>query len=217
MTEHRFTQAISKRTISIEINSIRLPLYEKTFFNKSTGKKFEKNDVEIMTYKRNKIFIEYFKFFASNSSYSMIEIGFDFKTSHRVSDILLKLKRQLKKLDVTILGYCWLVDKGDMGTMHFHLVVTIPKLDVKGKSLPNELKITFNEKKVHSSFVRNKPKLRDYLLRKEIYYIGKRKRVYGKSRFFYKNAPKVKNAIQRKLTHTASTHLLPNQNQINQL
>lgn len=217
MTEHRFTQAISKESIPLDINNIRVASYLKTFLNKTSGKKFERTDVEIMTYKRNKIFIEFFKFFASNSKYSMMEIGFDFKTSERVSGILLKLKRQLKKLDIAILGYCWLVDKGDMGNMHFHLVVVIPKLDVKGKTLPNELKLTFNEKKVHSSFVRNKQKLRDYLLRKEIYYIGKRKRVFGKSRFLYKNTPKVKNAIQRKLMHTVSTNLLPNQNQINQL
>lgn len=214
MTEHRFTQAISKESYPLERNSIRKPSYEKTFFNKTTGKKFERNDVEIMTYKRNKSITEFFKFFASNSKYSMIEIGFDFKTSQKVSAILLKLKRQLKKLDLTILGYCWLVDKGEMGNMHFHLVVVIPKLDVKGKLLPNELKITFNEKKVHSSFVRNKPKLRDYLLLKEIYFIGKRKRVYGKSRFFYKNTPQVKNENKRKLSQTLSTNLLPNQKQI---
>lgn len=205
--QHRYTQAISKESIAIATNCIRKPSYEKTFFNRTSGKKFEKNDVEIMTYKRNKSITSFFKFFASNSKYSMIEIGFDFNTSHRVSDILLKLKRQLKKLDTSILGYLWLVDRGEMATMHFHLVVVIPKIDVKGKPLPKELKITFNEKKIHSSFVRNKPKLRDYLICKEIYYIGKRKRVFGKSRFFYKNMPKISNTIHRNLSPNNSEGL----------
>lgn len=108
MTEQRFTQAISKGSIVIDTNSansIRLPLYHKTFLNKTSGKKFERNDVEIMKFKRNKMFIEFLNFFDSNSTYSMIEIGFDFNISHRVREILLKLKRQLKKLDIIILGY----------------------------------------------------------------------------------------------------------------
>lgn len=183
MTEHQFTKP-STKSYPIEINSIRIPYFHKTFLNKNTGKIFERNDVEIMTYKRNKIIIEFFKVFSSNSKFTMIEIGFDFSTSQKASDILLKLRRQLKKINISPLGYIWLVDKGELGSMHFHLVVTIPKLDVKGMPLPNELKINFNGKKVHSSFVRNKPRLRDYLLRKEIYFIGKRKRVFGKSRMF---------------------------------
>jgi hypothetical protein len=113
----------------------------------------------------------------------MIEIGFDFKVTKRVADILLKLKRNLNKIGVIPLDYFWLVDKGDVfGQMHFHLVVAIDKIDVKGKTLPKELKLNFKEKKVHSKLVSNKQNVKDYLLRKPIFFIGKRKRVYGKSR-----------------------------------
>jgi len=65
------------------------------------------------------------------------------------------------------------------GTMHFHLVVAIERLNLKGKTLPKELKITFKDKKIHSAMVSNKPRLMNYLRKKEIYYIGKRKRVWG--------------------------------------
>lgn len=189
MTEHQYSKCISKMSTPLEVNYIRQPQYEKTFFNILSGERFEKNDVEIMTYKRNKIIKEFFSFYLSNSKYSLIEIGFDFSIAPRTGDIILKLKRQVQKINLQILGSCWLVDKGEMGNMHFHLVIAIPRINIAGKSLPPELKITYKTKKVHSSFVSNKLKLRDYLLKKEIYYIGKRKRVYGKSRFYYTKSP----------------------------
>jgi hypothetical protein len=89
----------------------------------------------------------------------MIELGFDFSISEKTSKILLKLKRNLSKINTPLLGYIWLVDKGDVyGNMHFHLVVAIKKMNIRGKKLPDELKLTFKSKKIHSSFVSNKPK-----------------------------------------------------------
>ena len=127
--------------------------------------------------------IEKFNSMYRSVKYTWLEIGFDFSVNTKVSDILLKLKRNLIKMGIPIEGYVWLVDKGNLyGNMHFHLLVAIPRLDLKGKTLPYGLKLKFKGKKVHSSFVTNKPKMIDYLLNKEIYYIGKRKRVYGKSK-----------------------------------
>jgi hypothetical protein len=187
MTEFKYSEDTSKKSTSIiELNCInteRKAQYIKTFFNSVTGEKFQRNDVQILKYKRNKLIKEFFRKYSSNKDYTMIEIGIDFKVTNRIGDILLKLKRNLNKMGVPQLEYFWLIDKGAVyGNMHFHLIVAVDKIDLKGKQLPKELKINFKEKKIHSSFVRNKPKMLEYLLKKEIFFIGKRKRVYGKSR-----------------------------------
>ena len=187
MTEHKYSEDLSKKSTSIieinYINTIRKAKYEKTFSNSITGERFTRNDVQILKYKRNLFIKEFFRKYDSNLDFTMIEIGIDFKITNKASDILLKLKRNLNKIGMTPLEYFWLVDKGDVyGNMHFHLIVAVGRIDLKDKQLPKELKLTFKEKKVHSSFVRNKPKMLEYLLKKEIFYIGKRKRVYGRSR-----------------------------------
>ncbi len=187
MTEWKYSEVTSKESTSIielnYINTQRKPKYIKTFFNSITGEKFIKNDVQIMKYKRNLQIIEFFRKYSSNSDFTMIELGIDFKTTNRAADILLKLRRNLNKISLKPIDYFWLVDKGEeYGNIHFHLIVVVNKIDVKGKSLPEELKLKFKGKKIHSSFVNNKPKMMEYLLKKEIFYIGKRKRVFGKSK-----------------------------------
>ena len=187
MTEWKYSEDTSKKSTSIiELNCInteRKAKYIKTFFNCITGEKFERNDVQILKFKRNIQIKEFFRKYSSNSDYTMIEIGIDFKTTNRVADVLLKLKRNLNKIGLKPLEYFWIVDRGTVfGSMHFHLIVAVDKIDLKGKQLPKELKINFKEKKIHSSFVKNKPKMMEYLMKKKIFYIGKRKRVYGKSR-----------------------------------
>lgn len=183
MTEFKYNERLSNiSSFQLELNSIRTPLYEKSFKSYTNGQVFKVTDVQIMKYKRNKM-IEKFNSMYRSVKYTWLEIGFDFSVNTKVSDILLKLKRNLIKMGIPIEGYVWLVDKGNLyGNMHFHLLVAIPRLDLKGKALPDGLKLKFKKKKVHSSFVTNKPKWIDYLLNKEIYFIGKRKRVYGKSK-----------------------------------
>ncbi len=188
MTDFKYCFPLSKMSsnnIDIKyINNIRIPKYNKYFKNSFNGQLFIKNEVQIMKYKRNKSIIEFFNRYKSNIKYTMIEIGVDFNSTKRISDIIFKLKRQLKKIDIKVFGYTWLIDRGEYGGMHFHLVVTIEKIDIKKKKLPKEFKLLFKRKKIHSSLVSNKFKLMNYLLKKEIYYIGKRKRVFGKSRKF---------------------------------
>ena len=187
MTEFKFSEDTSKKSTSIiELNCInteRKAKYIKTFINTATGKKFERNDVQILKYRRNLQIEEFFRKYNSNIDYTMIEIGIDFKITKRVADLLLKLKRNLFKIGIKPLDYFWIVDKGDVfGQMHFHLVVAIDKIDVKGKKLPKELKLNYKEKKVHSSFISDKQDMKYYLMSKPIFYIGKRKRIFGKSR-----------------------------------
>ena len=183
MTEFIYKERISNiSSLQLDINNIRRPLFEKTFRYSSNGQKFKLTDVQFMKYKRNRI-LDKFNSNYSSIEYSWLEIGFDFSVNIRVTEILLKVKRNLIKIGVPIAGYFWLVDKGNLnGNMHFHLLVAIPRLDLKGSTLPDCLKLKFKNKKIHSKFVTNKPNWIDYLKKKEIYFIGKRKRVYGKSR-----------------------------------
>jgi hypothetical protein len=180
------------------INTERIPRYDKTFFNKITGKKFKTDEVKMMKYRRNKILKNFHQEF-KESKYTWLEIGLDFTTTTRIADVLLKLNRNLKKINLKTLSYVWLVDKGrEHGNMHFHLLVCVDKIDLKGKQLPKELKLSFKDRKVHSSFVTNKNWWIRYLKKKPIFYIGKRKRVYGKSRYYYNNSSEVPSTIQNK-------------------
>lgn len=173
--------SLQDREINV-INTERIASYEKTFFNRITKERFDTDDVKIMKYKRNKILTDLYQEY-KEEKYTWLEIGLDFKTSTRIGDVLLKLNRNLKKINLKSIAYVWIVDKGETyGNMHFHLLVVVNKIELKGSKLPNELKLSFKERKLHSSFVANKKKMIDYLKKKPIFYIGKRKRVYGKSR-----------------------------------
>lgn len=186
MTTRCFTKEISfKSFLDKELNTInteRRARYEKTFFNSITGNKFITDEVKIMRYKRNLLLSDFYQNFR-DTKYTWIEIGVDFKTTTRIGDIVLKVKRNLKKIGIKPLSYFWLIDRGEINfNMHFHLIIAVEKINLKGCKLPNELKLTFKERRLHSSFVFNKKKMIDYLLRKPIFYIGRRKRVFGKNR-----------------------------------
>lgn len=187
MSTHHFTKrttsymSFQDREVNI-INTERVAKYEKTFFNKVTKEKFNTDEVKMMRYRRNLMLTDFYQEF-KDAKYTWLEIGFDFTTTTRIGDVLLKLKRNLKKINLKSLSYVWLVDKGDrFGNMHFHLIVVVDRIQLKGSKLPDELKLSFKERKLHSSFVANKKKMIEYLKKKPIFYIGKRKRVYGKSR-----------------------------------
>ena len=196
MSTHFFTretpsyESLQDRELNV-INTKRIPRYEKTFFNKITGNRFNTDDVKLTMYKRNKIFSNFYQTY-KEAKYTWIEVGVDFKTTTRIADVLLKLKRNLKKINLKALAYVWLVDKGDIyGNMHFHLLVVIDRIELQGNKLPEELKLSFKERKIHSSFVANKKKMIDYLIKKPIFFIGKRKRVYGKSMVYYKSISEI--------------------------
>ena len=191
MVAHHFTELSSKKSAQVlglnYTNTERKPRYKKEFRNKITQEKFVTNEVQIMKYKRNKKITQFFDTYSSYSKFSLIEIGFDFEVTTKISDVLRIVKRNIARLNQDFLGYIWLVDKGtENGTMHFHLVIACNKLDFVGKKLPKEMQFKFNGNKIHSAFVKNNEKLKKYLLKKKIYFIGKRKRVFGKSRKFIK-------------------------------
>jgi hypothetical protein len=187
MSNHYFTNRNSSylsfqdKELNV-INTERIPRYDKTFFNKITGEKFNTNEVKMMRYRRNQMLTEFYQEF-KESKYTWLEIGLDFKTTTRIADVLLKLNRNLKKINLKSLAYVWLIDKGsEYGNMHFHLLVSVDRIQLKGNKLPKELRLSFKERKVHSSFVSNKNLMIRYLKKKPIFYIGKRKRVFGRNR-----------------------------------
>jgi hypothetical protein len=98
------------------------------------------------------------------------------------------LKKALKENGSELLGYIRLVDIGLNGGVHHHVVVSIPYIDVKGKELPKHLKRTFNGRKVYGSLVRNRKKIMNYYLPKEIVELGIRKRTFVRSQK-YKDLP----------------------------
>jgi hypothetical protein len=187
MSNHYFTirtpsyLSIQDKEVNV-INTERVPHYDKTFLNKKTGEIFITNEVKMMKHRRNQMLTNFYNDY-KGTKYTWLEIGVDFKTTTRIADVLLKLNRNLKKMNLKTLSYVWLIDKGtEYGNMHFHLLVSVDRIQIKGSKLPKELKLSFKDRRVHSSFVTNKIRWIRYLKKKPIYYIGKRKRVFGKSR-----------------------------------
>jgi len=179
-------ESTSKNDVNY-INCKRLPIHRICFYNPLSGHRFYTDDVKLMVRKRNSQIDDFFRVYSSEKKYTMIEFGFDFEMTNNVSDVLLVVRRNFNRMGIPILGFFWLVDKGDKnGTMHFHLTVSTEFLNYSGKKLPKHLKMTFKKKKIHSGFVNNRSRWKRYLKQKDIMYIGKRKRVYGKSRQFIK-------------------------------
>lgn len=167
------------------INCKRLPKHRICFYNPLTGKRFYTDDVKLMVNKRNNQIDDFFRLYSSESKYTMIEIGFDFEMTNRIADVLLVVRRNLNRMNLNVKGFIWLVDKGEKnGNMHFHLSVATEYLNFSGKKLPKHLKMTFKNKKIHSGFVGDRARWKKYLKEKDIMYIGKRKRVFSKSRKF---------------------------------
>lgn len=174
-------ESSSKNNINC-INTKRNPIHRICFYNPENGRRFFTDDVKLMAIKRNNKIDEFFKIFSSTKKYTMIEFGFDFNMTNKISDILLVIRRNLKRINQPLRGFIWIVDKGQRnGTMHFHLTVVTDFMDYKGKHIPNQLKMKFKSKKIYSRFVNNRISWRDYLKEKDIMYLGKGKRVYGKS------------------------------------
>ena len=169
------------------INCKRLPIHLICFYNPLTGHRYYTDDVKLMERKRNSQIDEFFHVFSSESKYTMLEFGFDFEMTDSISKVLLVVKRNFDRMGIPNLGFIWLVDKGEKnGTMHFHLTVATEFLNYSGKKLPKHLKMAFKNKKIHSQFVKDRVRWKKYLKQKDIMYIGKRKRVFSKSRKFIK-------------------------------
>ena len=187
MSSHHFSMRINSNISNNDIeyniiNTERKATFLKSFKTANPNVKFHTDNVKMIKYNRNKQLTNFYNQF-KETKYTWFEIGFDFRTTTRLADIVLKAKRNLSKIGLDPIAYIWIIDKGKRnGLMHYHLLIVTDKIQLKGKQLPKELQLTFKQRIVHSSFVSNKKWIIAYLKKKPIYYIGRKRRVFGKSR-----------------------------------
>lgn len=187
MSSHHFSTRINSNISNNDIeyniiNTERKATLLKSFKTANPNVKFHTDNVKMIKYNRNKLLTNFYNQF-KETKYTWIEIGFDFETTTRVADIVLKAKRNLSKIGFKPIAYIWIIDKGKRnGLMHYHLLIVTDKIQLKGKQLPKELQLTFKRRIVHSSFVSNKKWIIAYLKKKPIFYVGRKRKVYGKNR-----------------------------------
>lgn len=186
MAEFIFKKRIRKRS-NKDINSIkslgqiRLPSYISVFQHEHNGNFFEFNDVEILRHKRNNTITKFFNSYSNKKKYQLFEYGIPFSTTDNIGLVIQKIKRRCQSMNNLLLGYIWVFDVGEKNLgSHYHLIIATKKL--LKRRYPNELKITINKKKLHGDFVRNSAKFKNYLIGKDIYEKGFRKRIYGVSK-----------------------------------
>ena len=178
---HLFTQPFSRRTIQ-DVNTIRKVTCIKVFIDDSNSRLISFTDLEVIKYHRERKIKLFFETYSCKKKYTLLEYVIDHYQDIKLDRFFFALKKSLKDNGSELLGYIRVVDIGKFGNIHHHIVVAIPKIDVKGKPLPNHLKRTFNNNVVHGGFVKNYKKLINYYTPKEIIDLGIRKRTFVHSR-----------------------------------
>ncbi len=184
---HIYTKTFSRRTKE-GINSIRRATSIKVYEDETNQQRIPFTDLEVLKYNRGKKIRLFFETYSCKERYSLIEYVIDYNDNDKLDRFFFALKKALKENGSELLGYIRLVDIGLNGGVHHHVVVSIPYIDVKGKELPKHLKRTFNGRKVYGSLVRNRKKIMNYYLPKEIVELGIRKRTFVRSQK-YKDLP----------------------------
>jgi hypothetical protein len=179
--KHLFTQSFSRRTIK-DVNTIRKVTSIKVYLNESNSKRISFTDIEVIKYHRSRKIKLFFETYSCKKKFTLLEYVIDHTQDIKLDRFFFALKKSLKENGSELLGYIRLVDIGKLGNIHHHIVVAIPKIDVKGKTFPNHLKRTFNNNVVHGGFVKNYKKLMNYYIPKEIIDLGLRKRTFAHSR-----------------------------------
>lgn len=185
--KHIFTHPFSRRT-NIESKSIRRATSVKLYEDETNQNWVTFTDLEVIKYHREIKIRDFFQTYACKKRYTLIEYVVDYKDSDKLDRFFFALKKSLKANNSNLLGYIRLVDIGKNGGVHHHIVVSIPKINIKGKKLPQHLKRTFNGNKVFGSIVENISKITNYYIPKEIVELGLNKRVFARSRK-YKEIP----------------------------
>lgn len=163
--------------------TIRKPSYISVFQHEHNGDFFEFDDVAITKYKRNQIIKMFFDAYSNKVNYQLFEFGVPFSVSISIGSIIQKIKRKCSYMNNELLGYIWVYDVGEENFgEHYHLVIATKK--VKKCKYPDELKINFKGKKVHGDFVKTYNAFKNYLLGKQLYDRGYKKRLFGKSKIF---------------------------------
>lgn len=190
---HIFTSPFSRRT-NRAVKTIRRPVSIKVYQDELTEKIISFTDVEVVKFQRNKKIELFFEIYECKHRYTLIEYVIDHNDNEKLDRFFFALKKALKENGSGLLGYIRIVDIGENGGVHHHIVIAIPFINVKGKKLPKHLKRTFNGSIVHGELVKNKERKKNYYLPKNIVELGIRKRTFVKSHK-YKELP---NQIQNK-------------------
>lgn len=178
--KHIYTKTFSRRTKQGYI-SIRKATSIKVYEDETNQQWIPFTDLEVIKYNRGKKIRLFFETYSCGERYSLIEYVIDHNDTDKLDRFFFALKKALKENGSELLGFIRLVDIGENGGVHHHITVAIPKIDVKGKELPKHLKRTFNGRKVYGSLVRNRKKIMNYYIPKEIVELGIRKRTFVRS------------------------------------
>ncbi|MEY2702738.1 MAG: hypothetical protein RLY43_1376, partial [Bacteroidota bacterium] len=165
-----------------EAKSIRRATSIKIYEDETNQNWVKFTDLEVIKYHREIKIKDFFQTYACTKRYTLIEYVIDYNDSDKLDRFFFALKKSLNANDSNLLGYIRLVDIGNNGGVHHHIVVSIPKINIKGKKLPQHLKRTFNGKKVHGELVENNNKKMNYYIPKEIVELGINKRVFARSK-----------------------------------
>jgi hypothetical protein len=177
---HIYTKTFSRRTKE-DIKSIRRVTSIKVYEDETNQQWIPFTDTEVIKYNRGKKIRLFFETYSCAKKYSLIEYVIDHNDNDKLDRFFFALKKALKENESELLGYIRLVDIGENGGVHHHITLAISHLNVKGKELPKHLKRTFNGRKVYGSLVRNRKKIMNYYIPKEIVELGIRKRVFVRS------------------------------------
>jgi hypothetical protein len=194
--KHVYTKTFSRRTKE-DIKSIRRVTSIKKYEVDLNKMWVTYTDIEVMKFKREIKIKEFFETYKCNIRYSLIEYVIEHQDDEKLDRFFFALKKSLLNNNSILLGYIRLVDLGNNGGIHHHIVVAIPKIQIKNKSFPEHLKRTFNGKKVHGEFVRNINKIINYYIPKEIVELGIRKRTFSRTQKF-KEIKKIENKTTSK-------------------
>lgn len=177
---HIYTKTFSRRT-KVGINSIRKVTSIKVYEDETNQQWIPFTDLEVIKYNRAKKIRLFFEIYACKERYSLIEYVIDHNENDKLDRFFFALKKALKENGSELLGFIRLVDIGENGGVHHHIVVAIPYINIKGGKLPKHLKRTFNGRIAHGELVRNYNKKMNYYIPKDIVDLGIRKRTFVRS------------------------------------
>lgn len=188
MKDWNFKRSVRVSEESIYSNNlgqaILKPKYIKSFVNISTGQYVEISDVDSKKYKRNRLLNLFNQRYLKSYKLKRISILSAVVLENKyesISKFLNSFSKKLHRKGVSILGYVWTRDVGEVKfENHFHILLATSRIN---EELFQEL---FQSKK-HSNyeieFVKNPQGIKKYLTIKELYW-SHRKRSFGKSRKF---------------------------------
>ena len=137
--KHIFTAPFSRRT-NRESKTIRRATSIKLYEDETNQNWVSFTDLEVIKYHREIKIRDFFKTYSCTKRYTLIEYVIDHNENDKLDRFFFALKKSLKANNSYLLGYIRLVDIGKNGGVHHHIVVSIPKIEIKGKKLPQHLK-----------------------------------------------------------------------------